>query len=332
MLLEEVLPEDEAFNDFEVAHDFDDIGERVMLLNGRRLDHVQKVLVAIEDITERKQAMRELEALTDTLEDRVERRTEKVRELASRLTMAEQEERRRIAQILHDDLQQQLYATQFQLARLRRRAEDAIEEGDEDAIEEGDEDAQKALTSAVDEAEEHVKRGIETTRQLSVDLSPPVLSEEGLVDALGWLATQMKKMYGLTVEVEAEHAFYLPNEDHRVLLFQAVRELLFNVVKHADADRATVTLTDKGGQMVIRVEDGGSGFDPDAVASGSGEAHFGLQSIHERLDLFDGRLEIDSAPEEGTRATVFAPLQFYRTQDTPPEPGEQTGGEDGDGE
>jgi len=129
----------------------------------------------------------------------------------------------------------------------------------------------------------------------------------------------MQKMYGLTVEVEAEHAFYLPDEDHRVFLFQAVRELLFNVVKHAGVAHATVVLADEDGQMVIRVEDEGCGFDPDQIASGD-EVRFGVQSIRERLELFGGRLEIDSAPEEGTCATVFAPLTFYQRKDAPPEP------------
>jgi signal transduction histidine kinase len=184
------------------------------------------------------------------------------------------------------------------------------------------------LTSAVEDAEEHVKHGIETTRRLSVDLSPPVLSEEGLVDALGWLATQMQKMHGLTVEIEAEHAFYLSNEDHRVFLFQAVRELLFNVVKHADVDHATVALTDEDDQMVIRVEDEGCGFDPDAIASDDG-VHFGVQSIRERLELFGGRLEIDSAPEEGTCATVFAPLAFYQREDDSPATSDGSADEEG---
>jgi signal transduction histidine kinase len=108
-------------------------------------------------------------------------------------------------------------------------------------------------------------------------------------------------------------------EDMRVMLFQLVRELLFNVVKHAGVDEARVYLgeehpsgggdgPDGGGDLVLRVEDEGTGFDPATLSADSTGTGFGLPRVTERLRLFGGRLQIDSAPEAGTRCTVRVPL------------------------
>lgn len=94
----------------------------------------------------------------------------------------------------------------------------------------------------------------------------------------------------------------------RVLLFQAVRELLFNVVKHAGVDHATVLLGEEGGELVVRVADGGRGFDPAELgANAQDDEAFGLYSVRERLGFFGGRMEIDAAPGEGARVTLRMP-------------------------
>jgi signal transduction histidine kinase len=122
--------------------------------------------------------------LNETLEDRGEQRTRQVRSLISQLTLSEQAERRRTSQILHDDLQQHLYGLQFQFILLGN----LLEEGDTGS----------ALT-AIQKKGEDLKRAIQMTRSLSVDLSPPVLYHEGLAEVVRWLATQMKQQHQLTV-------------------------------------------------------------------------------------------------------------------------------------
>ncbi|MDX1532524.1 MAG: ATP-binding protein, partial [Rhodothermales bacterium] len=124
---------------------------------------------------------------------------------------------------------------------------------------------------------------------------------------LSWLAGHVGEMYGLAVAVEADEGCRVPTRELRVLLLQLVRELLFNVVKHADVEEARLTMTERDGYYVITVADEGRGFDLDAQ-SADPTSGFGLYSVGERLELLGGRLEIEAAPGEGTRVTLYAPI------------------------
>jgi signal transduction histidine kinase len=291
-----------------------------MLLNARRLDHLQLILLAMEDITERRRAEAGQREAYATLEARVQVRTQELAEangrlqaeiaerqqvevalrasevqlraLASQLTMAEQAERRRISQILHDDLQQRLYGVRMLLQVVR---------------EETAAHAESELATYAQQGYDLLGDAIGLTRQLSVDLSPPVLQEEGLADMLQWLVTQMARMNGLQVAVQAAHNFRIQDADMRVLLFQCIRELLFNVVKHGQTDQATVTLVDgEDDHLLIQVSDAGQGFEV-AAAEARHAGGFGLFSVRERLSLFGGRMTIDSVPGQGTRITLAVP-------------------------
>ena len=294
-LLEELLPQEKIFNGYRVERTFDEAGHRVMLLNARRLDHVDLILLAIEDVTQREEYEENLRVLNETLEQRVEQRTRQVRALASQLTMAEHEERARIAEILHDDLQQQLYGLQIQLSLLRNDTTD------------------EALLKEIEEMQGVIETATKTARRLSVELSPPVLEGEGLTEAIGWLSEQMHEQYRLQVKVEAEGSFAVPELDRRVLLFQAVRELLFNIVKHAGVPEATVMLRvirdpEMGQLYRIDVLDEGVGFDRDAVLGMEAAPHGrGLPHIRERLRFIGGRLELASAPGDGAQVTIIVP-------------------------
>jgi two-component system, chemotaxis family, CheB/CheR fusion protein len=227
-----------------------------------------------------------------TLEERVEERTSQVRDLSHRLTMAEQEERRRVAQILHDDLQQLLYGVDMRMGMMSRSAATGETGG---------------LEVGIEETRGWLAKAINTTRQLTVDLSPPLLPREGLVEAIEWLLRQMKDLHGLDVNLEAEESLPSLDEDVRVLIFHVVRELLFNVKKHAGVDRATVHVGSTGDHLVISVTDEGSGFEPPAEMHANSEPGFGLFSISERMRLIGGHVIVESSPQRGARIKVLAP-------------------------
>lgn len=263
------------------------------------------------DNTERKRAQEAMEEFARTLEARVAERTQQVRDLASNLTMAEHHERTRIAHVLYDDLQQVLYSIQMKLSLMQ---------------ESGDGGGQAATTAdGLSQIGSWVDTALAVVYRLTVDLSPPVLDEEGLAAALTWIRESMRKEHGLDVEIDAAHPFYIPDEDWRVLLFQVVRELLLNVVEHADTDRATVALRDGADELVIEVSDHGRGFDPRHMPDEGTNGGAGLPATRRRLHLFGGRLDIQSAPGAGTRVTVRAPVQPH------PSSSRSRGGEGPDG-
>ncbi|MBX3011836.1 MAG: response regulator [Caldilineaceae bacterium] len=225
------------------------------------------------------------------LQQNLAAKNQQLQQLASALTLAEQQERQRLAQILHDDLQQRLYGIQLRLLSIKEAAE-----------------VVPPLVVQAQEAYTWIGDAIRITRQLTVDLSPPILKEEGLTDALEWLVTYMAEVQGLKVTIQAAHSFYIANEQMRLLLFQLVREMLFNVVKHAGTDRALVTLQETAAkELQISVSDEGWGFDV-ARTMATNPGSFGLFSIGDRLALFGGRLEITSAPAQGTQITLTLPF------------------------
>src|SRR5262249_27832237 len=143
-----------------------------------------------------------------------------------------------------------------------------------------------------------LKEAVEAARTLSVNLFPPVLHVGGLPVALSWLAKRTQEQYGVVVNVSADPQANPAAGDVRILLFEAVRELLFNAVKHAGIDRVDVKLAIGAGDTIhIQVSDDGVGFDPNATLHDKNQrqAGLGLFGIHERLALLGGLLVIQSS-------------------------------------
>ncbi len=257
----------------------------------------RSILSLVLDVTARKHAEAELKLLNEMLERRVaertaeaEQRAAQLRALASELTLAEQRERQRLAQVLHDGLQQILVSAKFQLALMARSH-------DETAL-----DLASAVGKLVDDA-------LETSRSLTADLSPPILWQSGLGPALGWLAEWMRDRHGLDVKLTTpEHIEPIPQEI-TFLLFQATRELLFNAVKHAGVKEVLVELSARSGRIQVAVSDKGRGFDPNQLRGAGGTiGGFGLFSIRERLHHMGGLMEIDSTPGGGCRIILVVPV------------------------
>jgi PAS domain S-box-containing protein len=249
-----------------------------------------RVLAFVTDVTARKRAEA---ALHDrTLE--LERRTAQLRKLASDLTLAEQHAREQLAKTLHDGLQQLLVSASMNLDRQVTR------------------DAQSGpgADDLLLQAKGNLDEAINAARSLSFELFPPVLHGSGLPAALTWLADWMRHQHGLVVHVSADPLANSGRKDVRTLLFESVRELLFNTVKHARVDRAVLDLSlGADNTLRITVEDRGIGFDPVKLVDEAkdGQVGWGLFSIRERLTLLGGRLDIESAPGEGTRFRLTVP-------------------------
>jgi PAS domain S-box-containing protein len=259
------------------------------------------------DITERRRAEEVLQARRDEERERamhrqaeealrrshaeLEQRTLQLRRLASQLTLAEQSARRQLASMLHDGLQQLLFSVGITLdeAMLTKSPDDQIQ--------------------LLDRARADVKEAVEEARTLSVNLFPPVLHVGGLPAALTWLAKRMQEQYNVIVNVTSDPEANPEASDLRILLFEGVRELLFNAVKHARVDRVDVKLLLGPGDTIhIQVSDDGVGFDPGALHDKNhAQAGLGLFSIQERFALLGGHLEIQSVPKKGSRFTLTLP-------------------------
>ena len=235
--------------------------------------------------------------LNAALEDRTneaEARASQLRAVVAQLARAETREQARLAEILHDHVQQVLVAADMKLAQVLRRSKDADE------------------SAALAQVSEFVREALQRTSLLSRDYNPKILEDAGLLQALKWQASAMREEFGILVRVERLTEIEPVEHEVRVILFRAVKELLFNVVKHAKTARARVRVTKNGEMLEIEVSDGGAGFDvrketKDPATEATGGQ--GLPRIRDRILALGGRFHVESVQGFGTRAKLLVPLQ-----------------------
>lgn len=253
----------------------------------------------IQDITERKHvenALREsenrLKIVNEKLEETIIKRTEQVRSLSKALALSEQRERKRFSQLLHEDLQQVLFAANMQISYAFRDVE-----------------IEKWLRDEIDEAKKLIKKAVAITKNLALELNPPILPGENLQKALEWLLSHVKKDYNLNVNLQIEPVPEIA-EDIQIMIIQLIRELLSNVIKHSGCNYAQVHITTTDENLVIEVSDEGKGFDVVLVKKTKTRVGYGLFGIDERLRMFNGRLELLSFPGKGTTVKLIIPIQI----------------------
>ncbi len=268
-------------------------GNQQLRANGQQLRAANQQLQATEqqlraanqqleaDIAERKKA-----------EERLRVYRQRLRDLASELVLAEERLRRRIARDLHDDVGQDLLSVKMRLAELRKGRASAKQSA-----------ALEGIIKSVD-------RTIQNTRSLLFDLSPPVLYELGFEPAVEWLTEKLETDHGLAAVFEDDGQAKPLTDDLRIGLFRAVRELLLNIVKHAQAKNVKVSARRDGPNIRVEVEDDGVGFDVEQTQiPGDLSNGFGLFDIRERLQHFGGSFQLESKPGQGTQVTLLAPLK-----------------------
>ncbi|HET8701116.1 MAG TPA: response regulator, partial [Nitrococcus sp.] len=271
------------------------------------IDNARLYQAAQREIAERKrteEALREserhLRVLSESLEQQVEARTAelhrqmaRLRYLAAELTSTEQRERKRLAAILHDGLQQLLVAAKMRLGLARGQVQDPV------------------MRLVIESTAGLLDQAVDSSRNLTRQLRPPVLYEGGLIPALRWLVSELPKLHDLQVAIEAQEAEPALSDDAKaLLLFESVRELLFNVAKHAGVKEATVRVRQIEQGLQIAVEDKGVGFDVETAAQAEDpqQPGLGLFSIRERLVALGGGVAIESSPGQGTRIVLTIPL------------------------
>lgn len=241
---------------------------------------VEMLVLSMRDVTEQERANKE-----------IRRRQDDLRELAAELSRTEQEERRRIASQLHDNLGQILTLMKMKLGELGEVVDD--EAG-----------------PMLNDLQELVTEATGFTRSMQFDLSPPILYELGLEPGVEWLDEQFEERHDLTVNTEISGSPTRLDQDLQIMLFQAVQELLNNVVNHAEAQTATVVLQSNDMHTRVQVHDDGKGFNPDEVHLAPREDHgYGLFNISERIRHAGGTVEIASEPGNGTTVELMVPTE-----------------------
>jgi len=229
------------------------------------------------------------------LEDRVAERTQlleeqtgRLRQLAVELTEVEQSERRRLAEVLHDHLQQYLVAAKMRLDLMGRKSLDIDKHG-----------LQEALS--------YIQKAVDASRQLTAELRPPVLYEGGLGAGLRYLGEKMKDQHKLQVDLSFKGDIEPRSDSIKIMIYQCVQELLFNAVKYAEVMECFVSVVRLEDDIIqLIVEDKGLGFNVSNLGK-IDKGGFGLFSIRERMKALGGEFKITSVPGEGSVFTLTVP-------------------------
>jgi PAS domain S-box-containing protein len=291
-LLQRVIgPQRSTFDGFDVVMNVPDRGQRTMRLNARQIDHLQLILLAMEDVTQQVETFEEMAADLKQWQDELTTQSRRLRELVVELSDTEDRERRRLADLLHDDLQQMLVGISFHLELAQQKCGDDSEAG-----------------SMLSEARNLLQDAIARSRNLSHELSPTAFRDRPLADSLHWLADKMRQQHGLEVKLRVDGVIEGLSEPVRVLLYKAIREMLFNIVKHAEVREANVKIHRQDGQLEVQVTDHGKGFDAEAVLENRSGQGLGLFSLRQRLEMLGGQLHVESTRGAGSKFRLTVPV------------------------
>ncbi len=235
----------------------------------------------------------ELSESAALLERRVAERTDELRMLLDHVETTREVERAHIARELHDELGQELSALRYSLGyTVTRYRKEPL-----------------AIRANLEDLEDLLRRTATTTRNLVTDLRPRVLDDLGLDAALAWLAQRTEQRSGLSCTLDVRGDLSILPERVATTAFRVVQEALTNVVRHAEASCAKVTVVSEAGSLSLCIEDDGMGLGASRARQGEETSGVGLLGMRERVQAHEGKLEIyDHGPSNGTEVRCRLPI------------------------
>jgi len=213
----------------------------------------------------------------------------KLKNLNSELILIEERERKIIAGYLHDGIGQTLSIANIRLTSIL------------------DDKLTPKVKKSILESSKLIDSAITDSRLLTYDLSPPILYELGLIEAIKWKLEQVEEKTNISTVFNSTTKSINIDTDRRILIYRIVCELLLNVIKHAEADTITVEISKVRKKYYITILDNGNGFDYKNESKSNKAGGYGLFSINERLDSINGSLVLESNYSSGTRASIIVP-------------------------
>ncbi|MGY8761427.1 MAG: histidine kinase, partial [Nitrospinaceae bacterium] len=218
-------------------------------------------------------------------QDESERSQDQLRKLYHRLEQVREEERTRTAREVHDHLGQVLTTIKLELSLLSKKLSKynpSIQESTEELLEMSDD-------------------AIQTVKKISMDLRPPILDDLGIAEAIVWQVKDFTSRTGIECEFEDKLDDFEPDLERSTTLFRVFQETLTNVVRHAEATKVYVTLSQFNESVTLQIQDNGCGISLDQV---SNLRSLGLLGMRERAMVWGGNVQIHGVPDEGTTVTI----------------------------
>jgi PAS domain S-box-containing protein len=232
-------------------------------------------------------------------QEALEESESRLRFLTTRLLNAQEQERKRISNELHDELGQALLTLKLQIRALQRRLRDD----------------QKEIKLDFEHVFEHINMVTENVRRLSKDLSPSILEDLGLVAAINWLAQSTGKRHYINITCDVDDLHGSLDQEEELLLFRVVQEALTNMIKHSRTRQASVSARKDLNGITVTIADMGVGFDVERVlARKTPKRGLGLAAMDERVRMLGGKLDLQSSPDAGTRLSLIIPARSVSSE------------------
>ncbi len=239
----------------------------------------QGVVSVVRDITAIKNAERQLEEYQDSL-----------KQLTIELSLSEEKQRKEIASNIHDHLSQSLVVSKMKLKEMLPGSKNGHFKAQIEII-------YKLITEALN-----------NSRKITYDLSPPILYELGIIETMHWLTEKIASENKIRTSFHSEFDKIKLPDSELILLFRIIQELMYNSVKHANADKISIYFYKSGEGLDIVLEDDGKGFNLSILSDKNKRTGFGIFAVKERIKNLSGSFSIDSAPGKGCRSEIFIPL------------------------